>query len=179
MIVVLNGPLGIGKSTLAEALAESIDGSVMLDGDSLVALNPPPRRELEYLHEIVALLVSHHQQHGYRIFVINHIWRTWAELDDLRARLTPLDPAVRVFLLTLPAEENLLRIEQRAVARALDELEWERQTMMEERAALSAAAPGDLGEPFDVTGPPPALTDELLQRLRLAGRTAGLDLPNR
>ena len=37
MIIVLNGPLGIGKSTLAEALAESIDQSVMLDGDHLVA----------------------------------------------------------------------------------------------------------------------------------------------
>jgi hypothetical protein len=33
MIIVLNGPLGIGKSTLAEALTESIDACVMLDGD--------------------------------------------------------------------------------------------------------------------------------------------------
>lgn len=32
MIIVLNGPLGIGKSTLAEALAEAIDHCVMLDG---------------------------------------------------------------------------------------------------------------------------------------------------
>jgi adenylate kinase family enzyme len=40
MIIVLNGPLGIGKSTLAEALSESIDRCVMLDGDALVAANP-------------------------------------------------------------------------------------------------------------------------------------------
>jgi shikimate kinase len=41
MIIALYGPLGIGKSTLAEALAESIDRCVMLDGDHLVAVNPP------------------------------------------------------------------------------------------------------------------------------------------
>lgn len=41
MIIVLNGPLGIGKSTLAEALTESIEQSVMLDGDRLAATNPP------------------------------------------------------------------------------------------------------------------------------------------
>jgi adenylate kinase family enzyme len=45
MIIVLNGPLGIGKSTFAEALTESIESSVMLDGDRLVAVNPPPASE--------------------------------------------------------------------------------------------------------------------------------------
>lgn len=40
MFIVLNGPLGIGESTLAEALCESIDHCVMLDGDHVVAANP-------------------------------------------------------------------------------------------------------------------------------------------
>jgi len=34
MIFPLNGPLGVGKSTLAEALTESIDRCVLLDGGS-------------------------------------------------------------------------------------------------------------------------------------------------
>jgi len=42
MIVILNGPLGIGKSTLAEALTESIESCVMLEGDRTLAMNPPP-----------------------------------------------------------------------------------------------------------------------------------------
>lgn len=69
MIIVLNGPLGIGKSTLAEALCEAIDQCVMLDGDHLVAANPPPRDTLPYLHTIIALLVAHHRRSGYRHFV--------------------------------------------------------------------------------------------------------------
>jgi cytidylate kinase len=31
MVILLNGPLGIGKSTLGEALGEAIDASVTLD----------------------------------------------------------------------------------------------------------------------------------------------------
>jgi adenylate kinase family enzyme len=37
MIILLNGPLGIGKSTLAEALGECIEKCVSLDGNHLVA----------------------------------------------------------------------------------------------------------------------------------------------
>jgi hypothetical protein len=44
MIVVLNGRLGIGKSTLAEALTESIEYCVMLDDDGLVAAGPAASR---------------------------------------------------------------------------------------------------------------------------------------
>src|SRR5688500_10985670 len=72
MIIVLNGPLGIGKSTLAEALTESIESCVMLDGDRLVAANPPSADEMEHLHSTIALLVTHHRRFGYRHFVIDH-----------------------------------------------------------------------------------------------------------
>ena len=104
MIIVLNGPLGIGKSTLAEALAESIAQCVMLDGDHLVAANPPQADEREYLHTTIALLVEHHRRFGYRHFVIDYIWRTPQELADLRRRLLDVDRGadIRCFLLTLP-----------------------------------------------------------------------------
>lgn len=162
MIVVLNGPLGIGKSTLAEALSERIDRCVMLDGDALIAANPPHADEQEHLHSTIALLVSHHRSWGYRHFVINHLWRSRASLEDLRRRLSAMDPALRCFLLTLPMAENLRRIERRAGARALDELAWERQTVLEEREILTAEG---LGEPFDVSAPPDTLVDAMLSRL--------------
>lgn len=91
MIIVLNGPLGIGKSTLSEALVESVHQCVMLDGDHLVAANPPPTDEIDYLHSTIALLVAHHRRFGYRHFVINHLWRTPAALADLRDRLLNVD----------------------------------------------------------------------------------------
>lgn len=167
MVILLNGPLGIGKSTLAEALTESIDRCVMLDGDCLVAVNPPPADEVKYLHTTLALLVRHHQGSGYRHFVINHLWRTPAELADLRRTLLEADAQVdiRCFLLELPLDENLRRIQRRQSARALDEQAYELRTVMEEREVLFKTGSEDLGEPFDVSAPPEELVAMLLLRL--------------
>lgn len=127
MIIILNGPLGIGKPTLAEALIESIDQCMMLDGDHLVAATSPPADEVEYLHSTIALLVAPHRRFGYRHFVINHFRRTPDELDDLRYRLLDVDAEadIRCFLLPLPLDGNLRRIQRRQSARALDEQEFE------------------------------------------------------
>ena len=167
MIILLNGPLGIGKSTLAEALMENIDDCVMLDGDHLVAVNPPAADESGHLHSTIALLVAHHRQSGYRHFVINHLWRSAAELDDLRQRLLAVDPAadIHCFLLTLGADENLRRIERRQQARAIDEREFELRTFAEERELLTKAP--DLGEPFDVSAPPSELVTMMRRRVGL------------
>lgn len=169
MILVLNGPLGIGKSTLAEALAENVAQCVMLDGDHLVAANPRPVDETAYLHSVIALVVAHHRRFGYRHFIIAHVWRTAAELKDLRRRLLEIDADadIRCFLLTLPLDENLRRIRRRQSARAHDEQEFERQTVTEEREALFKSADANLGEPFDVSGSPAHLVETLLFRLGL------------
>jgi thymidylate kinase len=167
MIIVLNGPLGIGKSTLAEALAESIDQCVMLDGDHVVAANPPSFNRLEHLHSTIALLVEHHRRFGYRHFVVDHIWTSPAEVADLSSRLLQMDSDIRCFLLILPVDENLRRIERRASARALDERELERRTFREEREALLRGSDPALGEPFDVSAPPQDLVATMLRRLGL------------
>lgn len=175
LIIVLNGPLGIGKSTLAEALAESIDQCVWLNGDHLLAANPPPVDPMACLHATIALLIAHHRRSGYRHFVIDHLWRTPAELSHLRRALVDVDGVngvddaadIRCFLLTLPLEENLRRIQRRQAARALDEQEFERHTVAEEREALSKAGTGDLGDPFDVLAPPMDLIAKLVLLLGL------------
>jgi thymidylate kinase len=163
MIVVLNGPLGIGKSTLAEALSESMDYSVMLDGDHMIAANPRAGDEREHLHSTLALLVAHHRRFGYRSFVINHIWTSLEDLADLRARLASVDDDFHVFLLTLSLEENLRRIAARASVRALDEREFEQEAFAHESRVLAERQ--DVGERFDVSEPPPVLVERMLRRL--------------
>jgi thymidylate kinase len=169
MIIILNGPLGIGKSTLAEMLTESVESCVMLDGDRLVAMNPPPTNEREYVHDVMALLIAHHRQAGYRHFVLDFLWRSVDDLSDLRARLARVAPEepVHCFLLTASLEENLRRIRSRQQARAIDEREFELQTVMDERASLAGRP--DVGEPLDVSGPPIAVAEELRKRLGLYG----------
>jgi hypothetical protein len=67
--------------------------------------------------------------------------------------------------LTLPLSENVRRIEQRQSTRALDEREFERQTLADERKALLESTEGNLGEPLDVSAPPEDLVAEILRRL--------------
>lgn len=174
MIIILNGPLGIGKSTLAEALMEQLEGSVMLDGDHIIAMNPPPSDEVEYLHTTLSLLIEHHQNHGYKYFVINHIWRRPEELSDLLQKLGRVAPDsdLLCFLLSLPLEENLRRIQIRQGTRALDESEFEKATVMEEREILQAGVSGSLGELFDVSAAPEELVKLLLSRLNLTPTTS-------
>lgn len=164
MIIVLNGPLGIGKSSLAEALSESIDFCVSLDGDSVVAANPEPET-LEHLHSTLALLINHHRSFGYQHFVINHLWRSAEEFADLHSRLAAIDPEIHFFRLTLPVEENLRRIQLRASIRALDEDAFEQQTFAAEYALLNAGTGLELGEPLDVSAKLPSLVAEILRRL--------------
>jgi len=147
------------------SLAESIEQCVMLDGDHLVAANPPSCDPLEHLHSTIALLVAHHRRFGYRHFVVDHIWTAPAELADLRDRLVGMDDDIRCFLLTLPAEENLRRIQRRAGARALDEVEFEQRTFRQEREALAKSFDLGLGEPFDVSASPAELVSTMLRHL--------------
>lgn len=166
MIVVLNGPLGIGKSTLAELLTESIDSCVHLDGDALVAVQPAPEDPIELLHSSLAVLLPHYRAAGYRHFIISHIWKTAAELEALKSAVAPQDGAdVSVFLLTLPLEDNLRRVAARQRARAADETEFEMETLREERESLYSGSSGSLGHPFDVSGSPTELVTELRRRL--------------
>jgi thymidylate kinase len=168
VFILLNGPLGIGKSTLAEALTERLDGCAMLDGDHLVAVNPPAPDAIEHLHSAIAVMVEHHRRFGYRHFAINHLWQSREEVDDLCDRLRANDPAavIHCFLLSLPEDENRRRIERRQGARAIDEQEFESVTNAEERRALAGLT--DVGEPFDVSGSPEELAETMLRRLGLA-----------
>ena len=163
MVIVINGPLGVGKSSLGEALSENIHESMYLDGDHIVAANPQPANPLELLHSAIRMLVSHFGQHGYRHFVISHYWESPEALDDLRRHLRQIDPRIniRCFLTLLPLEENIARIHGRQAARAIDELDFELRTVREERRALSQWRDGEVGELFDVSAP----LDELVRKL--------------
>lgn len=173
MIILLNGPLGIGKSTLAEFLSERVDRCAMIDGDHLAAVNPAPADPIEHMHAGIVLLVEHHQRHAYKHFIINHLWTTPSVLDDLRARLSRLDSRVACFRLTLDRNANLARIARRASARAIDEREYEQTTFLVEHDQLNLAIGDELGLPLDASGTPDEIADALLAGLAMQHACTG------
>ena len=168
MFIVLNGPLGAGKSSLGEALSESIEQSVFLDGDHVVAANPQPAEPLELLHSSIGLLVPHLLDHGYRHFVICHYWDSPEAIDDLKRHVLHADPNARIrcFLTWLPLDENLARIHRRQAHRAINELDHDLETVRDERRVLSKLSNGEVGEVFDVSAPVTELVAELLELLQ-------------
>ncbi|MEN1727539.1 MAG: AAA family ATPase [Pseudomonadota bacterium] len=165
MIVLLNGPLGIGKSTLAEALMEALPQSVALNGDALLAFNPPPEHDDAILNQFLRILIERHRQEGRQVFIVDHLWTSPEDIEKLIDHCARPGEPVRTLLLTLPKSLHRHRIEQRARARALDELGFELSNYLLERQTLAAYRHGEVGKPIDVTAPVEQLVSEIRQWL--------------
>lgn len=144
MIVIINGPLGIGKTSVAWALNARLQPSVMLDGDYIGAVAPfeiYDAARVAYLYKTLAHLVGYHQREGgYRNFVLNYVFETAESLAELVELLQPLDAEVRVFRLTCAVEEMGRRIHLRGRAGSEGEVAWELARCRELAAIQDAAA---------------------------------------
>lgn len=152
MIIIINGALGVGKTSVAEELHWKFAKSVHLDGDAIGNVNPfeiyDDARTL-HLHRTLALLVRYHQEHGYPDFVINYIFEDAGQLEQLTAILKPLDPDLYSYRLVCGAAE----LEERVRRRNRDSLEWELKRAPELAGIQDKAAEeGFLGTVFDTTG---------------------------
>ncbi len=151
MIVIINGPLGVGKTEVSWHLIEHFDRGVMLDGDHIGAVHPfelyDPRR-IAYLYQTIRHLVAFHVEHGYHNFVINYVFETPESLAHLRHLLADLDDEIYAFRLTCTEAE----MERRIRARGGDRLEWELARFRElSEIQQAGAARGDMGYVVDTT----------------------------
>ena len=151
MIIIINGSLGVGKTSVAEQLHYKFDKSVYLDGDSIGDVHPfdiYDVRRIDHLYRTLALLVGFHQKNGYSNFVINYVFESPASLQDLLDLLLPLDPSIHTYWLTCAAQEQARRIR----ARRGDELEWELTRFVElQRIQTRSAQSGFIGKEVDTT----------------------------
>ncbi|MDX9955380.1 MAG: hypothetical protein RBT75_14855 [Anaerolineae bacterium] len=156
MILVINGPLGIGKTSVAWALNERLQPSVMLDGDYIGAVAPfeiYDAARVAYLYRTLAHLVAYHQREGgYRNFVLNYVFETPESLAELVALLKPLDASTHGFRLRCGVEEMERRISLRGRTGSEGEVAWELARCRELAAIQDAAAQqGFLGTVVDTT----------------------------
>ena len=151
MIVILNGSVGVGKTTVAWALSQSFGKSVMLDGDYIGAVHPfriYDDARVSHLYRTLAYLIRFHQKHGYTNFVINYVFETPESLAELVSYLRPLDGDVHTFWLTCSAVEQRRRI----LKRKTDQWAWELERFAELNSILEAASQrGDIGTRMDTT----------------------------
>ena len=152
MIILINGSLGVGKSSVAERLHYMFDKSVHLDGDCIGDVQPfriYDEARLRHLYRTMELLLGFHQNHGYHNFVINYVFESPESLEELLALLRPLDPSIHCYWLTCDEEEQARRIQNRS----REDLEWELGRFVElRRIQKEASRHGFIGKEVDTTG---------------------------
>jgi chloramphenicol 3-O-phosphotransferase len=156
MIIVINGSLGVGKSSVAEELHGKFDKSVHLDGDYIGNVHPfeiYDQTRIDHLYRTLELLIGFHQKNGYHNFVINYVFESPDSLQDLLDLLRPLDSSIHTYWLTCVEHEQAKRIQ----GRQRNELEWELHRFVElQRIQRAAAQQGFIGKEVDTTHLSPA-----------------------
>ncbi|WP_054742643.1 adenylate kinase family protein [Cellulosilyticum ruminicola] len=137
MIIILNGTCGVGKTTAAWLLLDSLYGSVMMDADHICATNPfvlkDSQRE-KYLNDTMMELIKFHRKNGYKNFIISNVYENSSELETLLQNPELQDEKVFVYRLTGEAEV----IRQRIIKRNTYDVEWELKRFIELQATLDA-----------------------------------------
>jgi len=151
MIIIINGSLGVGKTTTAEQLHWKFDKSVCLDGDSIGNVNPfeiYDDARIIHLYQTLALLIDFHQKNGYPNFVINYVFESPESLQDLLNLLRPLDSSIYVYWLTCDREKQAKRI----ISRKRDDITWELKRFVElQDTQRQASQKGFIGNELDTT----------------------------
>ena len=164
MIIIINGSVGVGKTSVAEELHWKFDKSIHLDGDHIGDVHPFEiynERRIDHLYRTLELLVGFHQKNGYANFVINYVFESPGSLQDLFDRLHPLDPSIHVYWLTCQVDEQAARLRKRAS----DDLDWELNRYVElQEIQRKAAQQGFIGVEVDTTGLSPAEVAEKIWR---------------
>ena len=151
MIIIINGSLGVGKTSVADQLHYKFDKSIHLDGDAIGDVHPfdiYDNARISHLYRTLELLVEFHQKNGYHNFVINYVFESPESLQDLLDLLRPLDPSIHTYWLTCDVEEQVKRIRNRK----RDELDWELNRFVElQHIQAKAAQRGFIGKRVDTT----------------------------
>ena len=159
MIVIINGPLGVGKTAVSWELVGFFECAVMLDGDYIGAVHPfeiYDEARIEYLYQTLYHLVAYHiEQGGYDNFVVNYVFETSESLARLRRMLSELDQVTYAFRLICDEEEMERRVRERARSLSTEpgQLDWELGRFRELAAIQDEAAQdGDMGAAIDTSG---------------------------
>ncbi|MBN2390357.1 MAG: hypothetical protein JXR84_06525 [Anaerolineae bacterium] len=159
MIVIINGPCGIGKSTTGEHVTWHFDRAVFLDGDYIGSVHPfeiYDDARIEHLYQTLRHLIAFHIERGdYHNFVIPYVFESPESLVRLRTLLADLDDEIYAFRLVCDAQ--VLEQRLRNSARSPDDLPWYLNRAPElVRIQEAAARNGDLGHVVDTTARTPA-----------------------
>jgi len=149
MIIVINGSLGVGKTTIADNLLWKFNNTVMLDGDAIGNVNPfeiYDQKRILHLYRTLTLLTKFHKENGFDNIVINYVFESSESLDELINMLRMYDKEIYIYWITCNKEIQ----EERILTRKRDNIEWELQRFVElQEIQRHASTKGFIGVEID------------------------------
>lgn len=151
VIVIINGPLGIGKTSTSWSLLARFDHAVLLEGDYVAAIHPFDyynQTHLNYAYLTFGVIMAHHVTHGIRNIIVNWVFESPEQLTRVKQELGSFGLPIYTYRLWCCPDVIAQRIRQRN----LPDVTWELQRSRELVDILDRAAQtGDMGTVIDTT----------------------------
>lgn len=115
VLVIINGTVGVGKTSIAKSLASEIADAVFIEGDNLGFASP----ENDYVLKAGIKLISEHRKKGARLIIFDLFFDNLEKLEWFISQV-----GIESYVIYLSANETELsnRIRNRARARAESEI---------------------------------------------------------
>eukprot|EP01122_Echinamoeba_exundans_P017022 TRINITY_DN8823_c0_g1_i1.p1 TRINITY_DN8823_c0_g1~~TRINITY_DN8823_c0_g1_i1.p1 ORF type:complete len:308 (-),score=36.78 TRINITY_DN8823_c0_g1_i1:79-1002(-) len=177
MIVFINGPAGVGKSTIAGLLRNTFANSVKLDIDHLTGVNPLPDDSFGEAHyafvaRTLRAIVPHYQNEGYPNVIIPYVFEHRYQLISCVKSISKPGQKIFTFCLRGSEETLLQRVTNRSNGFAPhhreSRLQHEKSRSIELKHILDKKSlTGELGELVETDGrSPPEIANDIVQRIR-------------
>lgn len=139
ILIIINGTVGVGKSSISKQLASEIAGAISIEGDSLGFVSPAN----DYVFDAAIKLIGTYCKNGVNVIVFDMFFDNPEKLNWF---ISQVDLESYVFYLSADEDELAKRIRKRARSRAEAEI-WDSK-----RLRLSQDKMINRGIDIDTTG---------------------------
>lgn len=92
MVLIINGPCGIGKTTLSKQLAKHLDNCILINGDEIhnfIMNNEVTDEQLELTNNNITSLVVNFLCVGYKNIIIDFVYENENHIQYIKEKIYP------------------------------------------------------------------------------------------
>lgn len=112
MIILINGPCGIGKTTISELIAQDLDNCCLIHGDdihnSIVNSQIIPKH-LQVTDANIDSMVHNFKEYGFENIIIDYVYEDVISFKEIVKKFEAYDQFVVPILLRCGLDENIRR----------------------------------------------------------------------